>query len=161
MIGINPSRTLQYLGCSGAKAAAIRDKQVPKMSNSQLITLSAGGNDAHFGTILNYCVYQWSSVFFWSCEGEIKSASDEIDSQSYNDDMNSMIKAVAGKLQDPTSRIYWVAYTRPFDTTTKDCDSVTWSMVWKVRKQYLTQDRRSVSPESHLSVLAKLTSAGI
>ncbi len=143
MIGVNPNRVFQYLGCSGALVPDIRDKQVPKMSNSQLVTLSAGGNDANFATILNYCVYQWATFWGWSCDGELAKAKTTIEAQKYTDDLNSLIQAITKKLQGVNSRIYWVAYTRPWDTTSKDCDSVTWSFTGNYGfRQFLTQARR-------------------
>ena len=145
MIGINPNRVFQYLGCSGALVPAIRDNQVPKMSNSQLVTLSAGGNDANIATILNYCVYQWSTWWFWSCDGELAKANTTIAAQQYTDDLTSLIQAIAAKLQDSSSRVYWIAYTRPWNTTSNDCDSVTWAFTRNLGfRQYLTQARRFI-----------------
>ena len=51
----------QYLGYSGALTDKIKEKQVPKMQKSQAVLISAGGNDAHLGVILNYCVFQWET----------------------------------------------------------------------------------------------------
>ena len=145
MIGINPDRKFQYFGCSGALVSDIRDKQVPKMNKAQLVTISAGGNDAHLATILNYCVYQWSTIWFlwWSCEGELKKAKDAIDDQEYTEDLKNLLDAIVPKLLDKDSRIYWVGYERFWDTTTTECDSVTWSFTKNFGyREYLTQDRR-------------------
>ncbi len=143
MIGINPNRVFQYLGCSGALVPDITNKQVPKMSNSQLVTISAGGNDANFVTILNYCVYQWATWWPWSCDGQLAEAKTIIDKQEYTDNLNSLIQAISKKLQGSTSRMYWVAYTRPWDTTSDECDKVTWAFTRKIGfRQFLTQARR-------------------
>ncbi len=37
----------------GALVPSTKNDQVPKMSNAQLVTVSAGGNDADFAAILN------------------------------------------------------------------------------------------------------------
>jgi hypothetical protein len=146
MIGINPSRQFQYLGCSGALSTDVRDKQVPKMKNAQLVTLSAGGNDAHLATILNYCIFQWAAWWPWTCDGELKKAKDAIDSPGYAADLNSLMTAIAPKLQDKNSRIYWVGYEHFFDATTKECDSVTWAFTRTYGfRQFLTQARRCVA----------------
>ena len=62
MIGINPDCKFQYFGCPGVLISDIRDKQVPKINKAQLVTISAGGNDAHLAAILNYCVYHCAQV---------------------------------------------------------------------------------------------------
>ena len=145
MIGVNPNRVFEYLGCSGAKVPDIRDKQVPKMSNSQLVTLSAGGNDANFVTILNYCVYQWATSWFWTCDGQLTSAMNTINADEYTNDLKSLIGALSQKLQNGNSRIYWIAYARFWDVTTNECDSVTWAFTRNYGfRQYLTQARRFV-----------------
>ncbi|KAI9871960.1 MAG: hypothetical protein M1830_002216 [Pleopsidium flavum] len=47
-------------------------------------------------------------------------------------------------MQGPSNRMFWVGYTKFFDTSTKDCDAVTWSFSREVGfRQYLTQDRRT------------------
>ncbi|KAL8725891.1 MAG: hypothetical protein Q9181_006251, partial [Wetmoreana brouardii] len=62
MTAENNQRHFEYLGCSGALTDAIKDKQVPKMQKSQAVLLSAGGNDAHLSTILNYCVTRFNDL---------------------------------------------------------------------------------------------------
>ena len=145
MIGTNPARKFQYLGCSGALVPDITTKQVPMMSKSQLVTLSAGGNDAHLATILNYCVYGWSTLWFsaYTCDGELTSAQNAIDDPQYTKDLNDLMTAVSAQLLDKNSRIYWVAYEPFFDTSTNECDSVTWMFARNIPfRQYLTLDRR-------------------
>lgn len=143
MIGTNPNRKFQYLGCSGAKVPDITTKQVPKMGTSQVVTISAGGNDAHLATILNYCIYQWATWWPWTCNGELKSAENAINADQYTKDLQDLMTAVKPKLQNENSRIYWVGYEQFWDTSTNECDSVTWAFTrnWGFR-EYLTQDRR-------------------
>lgn len=146
-IAENNQRHFQYLGCSGALTSAIKDKQVPKMQMSQAVLLSAGGNDAHLSTILNYCVYQWSTLWFWfwSCDGELDKAENEIKSDSYFKGMTDMLTAIEGKLANANSRIYWAGYIRFFDTSTNECDQATWAFTTNYFfRQYLTQPRRYV-----------------
>ena len=145
MFGENAQRHFQYLGCSGALTDAIKNDQVPKMQTSQAVLVSAGGNDAHLATILNYCVYQWSSKWFWTCDGELDSGESEVRSDSYLKSMTDMLKAMEGKLADANSRIYYAGYMRFFDSSTKDCDAVTWAFSRNYGfRQYLTQARRYV-----------------
>ncbi|KAL8634971.1 MAG: hypothetical protein Q9228_007490, partial [Teloschistes exilis] len=90
MIGENSDRHFQYLGCSAALTDAIRDKQVPKMQQSQAVLLSAGGNDAHLSTLLNYCVYQWSAIWPWTCDGELSKAEAGVNSDNYLKSMTAI-----------------------------------------------------------------------
>ena len=113
------------------------------MQQSQAVTLTAGGNDAHLSTLLNYCVYQWATGWFWSCDGELDKAEKEVQSDDYIKDMKDLLTAVEGKLVDGNSRIYYAGYMKFFDTTTKDCDSVTWAFSRNyLFRQFLTQARR-------------------
>ena len=143
MIGINPSRKFQYLGCSGAQVGDIQSKQVAKMQSSQLVTLSAGGNDANLATILNYCIYQWATWWWPTCDGQLSSANETINDAKYTTGLTNLINAITPKLQGSNARVYWVGYPRFFDTTTNECDSVTWAFTRNyLNRQYLTQDRR-------------------
>lgn len=143
MMAENNQRHFQYLGCSGALTGAIKDKQVPKMQLSQAVVLSAGGNDAHLATILNYCVYQWSSSWPWSCDGELDKAVNEVKSDGYFKGMTDMLTAIEGKLIGVNSRIYWAGYMRFFDTSTNECDGVTWAFSTRYFfREYLRQPRR-------------------
>ena len=146
MIGENSQRRMQFLSCSGALVPSITKDQVPKMQNSQVITVSAGGNDANLADILNYCVYMWLTRWFRSCEDALKDSQNAINADKYTTDLNDLMKAVSGKLIDANSRIYWVGYEQFWDTTTNDCDKVTWSFTRNYGfRQYLTQDRRYAS----------------
>ena len=142
MIGVNPNRKFQYLACSVALVTDIRDKQVPRMDATQLVVLNAGGNDAHLATLLNYCIFTFAVWPWYSCDREIKSAQDAINAPQYVDDLRSLIAAVKGKLAGDTSRIYWNGYEKFFDTTTNQCDKISWSLNAINTAQYLTQARR-------------------
>ena len=143
LFGENAVRHFQYLGCSGAKVPEIKDKHVPKMQKSQAVTLTAGGNDAHLATLLNYCVYQWATAWLWTCDGELDKAEKEVQGDAYLKDMKDLLIAIEGKLQDDNSRIYWAGYMRFFDTSTKECDDVTWAFSRNYGfRQFLTQARR-------------------
>ena len=97
MIAENNQRHFQYLGCSGALTNEIKDKQIPKMQKSQAVIVSASGTDAHLSVILNYCVYQWSSKWFWTCDGERDSGLKEVKSDSYSKSTTDMLTAIEAK----------------------------------------------------------------
>ncbi|KAL8745031.1 MAG: hypothetical protein Q9184_007924, partial [Pyrenodesmia sp. 2 TL-2023] len=125
MFGVNPNRHFQYLGCSGALVNDIRDLQIFKMQKSEVVLLSAGGNDANLANILNYCVYQWAAWPWWTCAQELETGESKIFSEDYVIDLTLLLQEVERKLASPNSRIYWTGYAQFFDDTTGDCDDVT------------------------------------
>jgi hypothetical protein len=142
-MGDNARRHFQYLACSGATAPEILSKQVPKMQKSHLVTLHAGGNDAHLATILNYCVYQWATFWGWSCSGELQSAADEINSQGFSDNLKALLSGIDANLIDDHSRVYWIGYEKFWNADTPACDKVTWSFSGNIGfRQFLTQANR-------------------
>jgi lysophospholipase L1-like esterase len=141
-LGANPNRKFQYLGCSGALVSDVLQKQVPKLNSPQLVTVSAGGNDADLSTILNYCVYQWAAFRFWSCERILSDAKNKIESADFSKNIDNLLGAIKGKLRDNDSRIYYTGYSKFWDTTDTACDKVSWSIARLSGYQYLTQDRR-------------------
>ncbi|KAL8893978.1 MAG: hypothetical protein Q9192_004737 [Flavoplaca navasiana] len=148
MMGINPLRHFQYLGCSGALIDDIKNDQVPKMQRSKAVLLSAGGNDAHLAVILNYCVYQWASKFYLSCDPHLDSGESEVKSDGYVNSLKSLLQAVEAKLANDASRIYWAGYMKFFDDTSADCDEVTWAFSYQyTTRQFLTQARRSTTKD--------------
>jgi lysophospholipase L1-like esterase len=113
-LGAQPTRKFQYLGCSGATASNVLADQVPLLKSPQMVTLSVGGNDAEFATVLNYCVYQWMVVFWYSCDSALRDARDKINSAAYTTDLTNLISAIKGKMKHPSNRIYWVGYGKYF-----------------------------------------------
>ncbi|KAL8724762.1 MAG: hypothetical protein Q9181_006691, partial [Wetmoreana brouardii] len=105
VIAENNQRHFQYLGCSGALTDAIKDKQVPKMQKSQA----------------------WSAWWFWSCDGELDKAENDVNWDSYFKGMTDMLRAIESKLTDANSRIYWAGYVIFFDSSTDEYDKVTWA----------------------------------
>ncbi len=54
-----PGLKLKDATCSGATIADVRDKQLASLSsNTKLVTLTVGGNDAQFRTLVEYCLTQ-------------------------------------------------------------------------------------------------------
>jgi hypothetical protein len=134
---------MQYLACSGALVPDVTSKQVPKMNKAQLITVSAGGNDANLAEILNYCIYQWSTWWGFTCDGRLRVAKDKVNKDDYTNDLQALLDAMTAKLADQNSRIYWVGYEHFWDSSTNECDQVTWSFHRNFGyREYLLQSRR-------------------
>lgn len=112
-LGFQPLRKFQYLGCSGALAANILEDQVALLKSPQMVTLSAGGNDAGLASILNYCIYQWFAPSLWdTCENVLKRSRDTVNSDGYTKGLTDLINGIKGKMRDSSNRIYWVAYNK-------------------------------------------------
>jgi len=116
------------------------------MQTSELVTISGGGNDANFLNILNYCIFQWATIWFWTCDWALSNGKGLVEEQAFTDKVKALLVAVKPKMDaSQYSRVYWVGYERFFDASTKECDSVTWAFTRNYGfRQYLTQDRRLV-----------------
>lgn len=112
-LGVQPARKFQYLGCSGALAPNILKDQVPLLKSPQLVTLSAGGNDAELASILNWCIYQWRAPSIWdSCDNVLKHSRDTVNKDTYTKDLTDLINGIKGKMRNPSNRIYWIGYAK-------------------------------------------------
>jgi len=143
-LGTNPSRQFHFLACSGHTTKNILDGQVNTLSNKQMmITMSAGGNDVEFGNVIDACIFQYERKN-WKCDGQLQTTKDLIQGADFARNLDSLIQATRKKLAYPNSRIFWTAYAKFFDTSTKNCDGVTWATIWALgRREYLTQARRN------------------
>lgn len=138
----NPSLKLQFLGCSGALITDVLQIQVPLLSRPQLVTLSAGGNDADLSTILNYCIYQWAAYDSWTCERVLAESRNKTESAEFSQNLDDLLTGIKKELRDDESRIYYTAYSKFWDVSDTACDNVTWSITRLSGHQYLTQNRR-------------------
>ncbi|KAF2433862.1 hypothetical protein EJ08DRAFT_42103 [Tothia fuscella] len=110
MMGENPDRVFQYPGCAGAEINDIKDKQVPKIQGiPQVVTISAGGNDANLVNIINNCIFQWFTFpLFSNCDTTISVGQELADAPKLSDDLKSLLSAVHLKIAgERTNRIYW------------------------------------------------------
>ncbi|KAF8248759.1 SGNH hydrolase [Wilcoxina mikolae CBS 423.85] len=138
----NPSRKFQFLGCSGALIIDVLSKQVPLLDRPQVVTVSAGGNDADLSTILNYCIYQWAAYDSWTCERVLAESRNKTESVEFAKNIDDLLVGIKERLRDEDSRIYYTGYSKFWDATDTACDNVTWSFTRLSGYQYLTQDRR-------------------
>ena len=92
-LGNSDGRIFNYWPCSGAKADAVT-KQINALrdASQDLITITAGGDDALFGDILNECVYQWLSdadPLNSLCDGKLDEAQKVIESDDFHSNLVS------------------------------------------------------------------------
>jgi hypothetical protein len=142
-LGVNPNRNFHYLACLGQTTSEILRDQVNSLSNQQMmITMSAGGNDVGFGDLVDACIYQYEKRN-WECDPQLEKTKKAILGDEFSQNLDKLMQATVKKLAYPNSRVFWTAYSKFFDTTTKDCDSVTWATILAIgRREFLTVARR-------------------
>ena len=65
---------LTFEACSGAKTSDVINNQLgPLNSSTNLVTITIGGNDAGFSTVIENC-----AAFFWNCQSSINNANSYI-----------------------------------------------------------------------------------
>jgi lysophospholipase L1-like esterase len=63
--------SLTFRACSGATTSSVTSEQLGSLSSStNIVTITVGGNDAGFSSIITQCALPWP----WSCEGELTEA---------------------------------------------------------------------------------------
>ena len=63
--------SLTFRACSGATTSSVTSEQLGALNSStNIVTITVGGNDAGFSSIITQCALPWP----WSCEGELTEA---------------------------------------------------------------------------------------
>lgn len=121
------SRDFQFLACSGAVSSQILETQVPQIADGvQVVTVTAGGNDADFSKILVDCVYGFRLDS--TCEDRLTDAGNLIQSEEFRNSIDALISATLPKL-DENGRIYYVGYAPFFDAQSTQCNDVSWDFL--------------------------------
>ncbi|KAE9977706.1 hypothetical protein EG327_007646 [Venturia inaequalis] len=153
-LGDNPNRKFTYWACSGHTIDLITNHRFlndPRNSgqvnslgegSQDVITISAGGNDAEFGTILDHCIFGWTNPPTRYCDSTLRKSQLNIRTRipAALDDLLTKAKT---KLTS-RGRIYITGYAQFFNSETTQCNGVSWNYWYDSRSywQYLTQQRR-------------------
>ncbi|KEF52275.1 uncharacterized protein A1O9_11515 [Exophiala aquamarina CBS 119918] len=128
---------IHYLACGGSDSRSVLIHQVPFIEKSDVITMTVGGNEVHFFSVLNACVYQWLPIS--SCEKELAESRALIESRSLIRKIDAVIsESVKRKRSDALLLV--TGYARFFNERTDLCDHVTFSRTRPL--DYLTKDKR-------------------
>ncbi|KAF2012671.1 SGNH hydrolase [Aaosphaeria arxii CBS 175.79] len=129
-LGHPSSRSEQLLACSGATTADVIEKQLPHVkNNTDLITITAGGNDVGLTPVLNDCIYKFYAA--GDCESSLAEARERIaDKGKLHKNMTELLDAVKPKLNNTRGVAYVTGYASFFGADDDTCDNVTWA-VWK------------------------------
>ncbi|OCT47221.1 esterase [Cladophialophora carrionii] len=134
---INIERTkFKHLACGGLTSAVILRDQVPYIGDSELVTLTASGNDVNFFVVLNECVYHWSPAI--GCEAQIVKAREIIETSA----LQNLENIISGAVQHlkPGALFIVTGYARFFNERTDYCDNTTFSQTRPL--DYLTKAKR-------------------
>jgi hypothetical protein len=119
LIAAQRGYTLTFKACSGAKIPDVTNTQLSALSSTtNFVTISVGGNDAGFGSVITECAQPgWMS----NCDGAIDQA------QAY---INNTLPGALGTLYSsirtkaPNAKVVVVGYPRIFNG--EDCNAGTW-----------------------------------
>lgn len=133
---IGPVR-FQSAACGGAVTSSVIWNQLSWIGDSDLVTLTVGGNEVDFFGVLNECVYQWHPLS--TCEAELQKSRRLIESSSFFEGYAMMVKLGLQSMK-PTGRLLVTGYATFFNEDTVDCDRATFSI--KNPEQFLTRQLR-------------------
>lgn len=106
------NRQLQFLACTADKATDVLP-QIDQMSAStDMITLTIGGNDVGFGSIVNGCIY-FLYPTTWTCEQLIDFANSQIASADFSTNYLNVIQGMYRKA--PAAQVYILGYPAFFN----------------------------------------------
>ena len=113
----------QFLACSGDKSTHVKDQVAKLADKSQdLVTISAGGNDALLSDVLKACVYTPAGQD--ACDKAIASTQDAID-HKLQGEVDDLLQALGPKVKQGGIVVYSL-YGQFFNADTDACSSQSW-----------------------------------
>ncbi|KAL8871781.1 MAG: hypothetical protein Q9174_002458 [Haloplaca sp. 1 TL-2023] len=123
-MGFGAEPRLTHLACSGDRSAKVVDQVKQLADNSQdLITISAGGNDALLSEVLKACVYLPGSED--NCNQKLAETKKAIDDE-LTGNIDRLLQAIAPKVRQGGVVVYTL-YAQFFNAQTDVCSSQTWN----------------------------------
>ncbi|CAM4205401.1 SGNH/GDSL hydrolase family protein [Kibdelosporangium persicum] len=109
LVAQRTSSTLTFAACSGARIADVQNNQLGSLnSGTTYVTVSAGGNDAGFSSVITQCAKPWP----YTCTTEITNANNTIRT-TIPGRLDSLYSAIRAKA--PNARVIVVGYPRIFN----------------------------------------------
>ncbi|HEV7774459.1 MAG TPA: SGNH/GDSL hydrolase family protein [Conexibacter sp.] len=100
--------SLTFRACSGATTSSLQAEQLGSLSSTtNIVTVTIGGNDAGFSSIVTQCALPWP----WSCEGELTTAEGFI-RNTLPSRLDSTYAAIRSRA--PNARVIVLGYPRLF-----------------------------------------------
>ena len=123
--------------CGGATTVSVIWNQLAWIGESDLVTLTVGGNEVDFFGVLNECIYQWAPL--GTCEKELERSRRLIESSRFVEGYARMVKLGLQRMK-PKARLLVTGYATFFNDETTNCDNVTFSVTNP--EQFLTRQLR-------------------
>jgi lysophospholipase L1-like esterase len=138
IVKANKGTVFRNLACGGSSTTSVLLSQVPWIEDSQVITLTIGGNEVDFFEIVNDCVFEW--VRLVDCEAAIARSRSAIESEYFRKNLERLIKAIVDDMA-PEARLLVTGYAKFFNEKTTQCDRVSFSR--RNPENTLTRARRA------------------
>jgi len=110
--------------CGGATTLDIIAKQLSSIEDSQIVTLTVGGNEVDFFLILNECIHQWHPIS--NCDAQLVNSKKKIESGTFISNYNTMVREAVTRLA-PGARLLITGYATFFNEVTEQCNTVSFS----------------------------------
>jgi lysophospholipase L1-like esterase len=107
--------TLSFQACSGAKTTDVNSNQLGTLSSStNLVTITIGGNDAGFSTVILNC-----AAYYFTCDSAISSANSFIQNQ-----LPGLLDTTYGDIRShaPNAHVVVLGYPHLFTSDGKTCN---------------------------------------
>ena len=120
-----PSHDFKNLACGGASSLNTLYSQVPRIGDSDVVSITVGGNEVDFFVVLNACVYQWWPL--GTCEKEMATARTLVQSTSFINNFNKMVARTKRKVDDNDGVLLVTGYAAFFNDQTEQCNKISFS----------------------------------
>jgi lysophospholipase L1-like esterase len=119
----------QNYPCSGAVVSEVLEggaksqiDQWKNPKNADIATISIGGNDVGFYSVLTACVLRVGQAWAGDCDEAVKKAADIINGRDLSNDVNSALNQILAKSGRDDFKIYLTGYPTFFNDQTDYCD---------------------------------------
>ncbi|KAI9853636.1 MAG: hypothetical protein M1813_002039 [Trichoglossum hirsutum] len=131
--------SFKFLSCSGSKTEHVQNLQVPYIDkDANLVTVTAGGTDVRWGSVINGCVYKFEGDKSPDCNTALTEVETLINSNLY-DPVFNMIYAILDGAQN--AKVYITGYVQFWNAETTLCDGVSWNF-YDANGSKMTRDIR-------------------
>lgn len=127
----------KHLACGGATSTSVLHDQVPFAGDSDLVTITVGGNEVLFFMLLNECVFHWHP--FSTCEAALIESRRLLESPSIRDNFDALITGAVERLK-PNALLLVTGYAKFFNDETDLCDHASFSRTRPL--DYLAKSKR-------------------
>ncbi len=123
---LNNLQAFQFIACTGDTSNDVVTKQISTLADSSLdlVTVSAGGNDVGFRSVLEACVYLTTTQ--QACTDAINDAGGPTKIAQLRSSVDSVISTLAPKMK-AGHVVIWALYAEFWNSVPNYCDNQTWA----------------------------------